>query len=75
MEYICSTYLEEELREIEMRDHEANEEPAENKQLEDLLEWKQEFTEFVEPSVNIVDHASIERDGLDSIARTQSRET
>ena len=51
MEYICSSYLEDELREIEMREHELNEDAAENKQLADLLEWKQEFTEFVEPTV------------------------
>ena len=49
---MCASYLEDELRDIEMRDHEANEEATENKQLADLLEWKHDFTEFVEATVS-----------------------
>ena len=52
LEYMCASYLEDELRDIEMRDHEANEEATENKQLADLLEWKHDFTEFVEATVS-----------------------
>ena len=51
MEFLGSSYLEDELKEIEAKEHEENENASENKQLADLSEWKQEFTDCVEPTV------------------------
>eukprot|EP00210_Caulerpa_lentillifera_P000225 g219.t1 len=61
LEYICTSSLEDELRYAELYDQEGNEETKESRELADLLEWKHNFTEFVECKIPLPDHNNEKR--------------